>query len=176
MQSTFEHVNVGANYTFEVNRALHRLDIIAPNRPEYGSWPAEGTETALERVATMATPGVGDSQRSRADRFEALVRPHYDMLHRTAFYWTRSSEDAEDLVQELCVRAFPKLRELETLDRPLGWLIRVMYRLFVDLTRRPTPRPHPGDRPGAGHVAATTPARRESTAHSDERGQVLFRA
>jgi RNA polymerase sigma-70 factor (ECF subfamily) len=69
-------------------------------------------------------------------RFERLVRPHYDVLYRTAWRWTRSVTDAEDLVQETCVRAFPRLAEIERLDRPRSWLLRVMYRLFVDLTRR----------------------------------------
>ena len=69
-------------------------------------------------------------------RFERLIRPHYDVLYRTAWRWTRSVEDAEDLVQEVCARAWPRLEELERLERPGSWLIRVMYRIFVDLTRR----------------------------------------
>ena len=69
-------------------------------------------------------------------RFEALIGPHYEVLYRTAYRWTRSVEDAEDLVQEVCTRAYPRLHELERLDRPRSWLIRVMYRMFVDLTRR----------------------------------------
>lgn len=69
-------------------------------------------------------------------RFELLIRPHYDALYRIAWRWTRSVEDAEDLVQEVCTRAWPRLEELERLERPKSWLIRVMYRLFVDLTRR----------------------------------------
>lgn len=69
-------------------------------------------------------------------RFELLIRPHYDALYRTAWRWTRSVEDAEDLVQEVCTRAWPRLDELERLERPKSWLLRVMYRLFVDLTRR----------------------------------------
>jgi RNA polymerase sigma-70 factor (ECF subfamily) len=49
---------------------------------------------------------------------------------------TRSVQDAEDLVQEVCVRAFPRLAELEELEQPRLWLMRVMYRLFIDLSRR----------------------------------------
>lgn len=84
----------------------------------------------------MTKLGVVRGRRNRADRFEALVRPHYRMLYRTAYRWTRSVEEAEDLVQETCVRAYPRLEELEGLDRPAAWLTRVMYRLFVDSTRR----------------------------------------
>ncbi len=74
--------------------------------------------------------------KSAAERFEALVQPHYEVLYRTAYRLTRSTHDAEDLAQEVCVRAYPRLEEIERLDRPRGWLLRVMYRVFVDSVRR----------------------------------------
>jgi RNA polymerase sigma-70 factor (ECF subfamily) len=49
---------------------------------------------------------------------------------------TRSVPDAEDLAQEVCVRAFPRLDELQQLDDPRAWLLCVMRRLFIDQTRR----------------------------------------
>jgi RNA polymerase sigma-70 factor (ECF subfamily) len=77
------------------------------------------------------------SRRASAEaRFEALVRPHYDALYRTAWRWTRSVEDAQDLVQETVTRAYPRLAELEALEQPRYWLARVMYRLFIDGVRR----------------------------------------
>jgi len=72
---------------------------------------------------------------STAERFEALIHPHFDALHRSAYRLTGNVHDAEDLVQEVCVRAYPKLSELERLDRPRSWLLRVLYRIFVDITR-----------------------------------------
>ena len=84
----------------------------------------------------MRKPGGDRGQAGDTSRFAALVEPHYDALYRAAWYWTRSVEDAEDLVQEVCVRAYPRMAELERLDRPRSWLLQVMYRLFVDLTRR----------------------------------------
>jgi|SRR5690606_17971069 len=74
--------------------------------------------------------------KAAAQRFETLVHAHYDALYRVAFRFTRSTHDAEDLVQEVCVRAFPRLAELERLEQPRGWLMRVLYRLFIDLSRR----------------------------------------
>jgi RNA polymerase sigma factor (sigma-70 family) len=58
-------------------------------------------------------------------RFAALVQPHYDLMYRIAYRFTRSVHDAEDLAQEVCVRAYPR-----------AWLLRVLYRLFVDSARR----------------------------------------
>lgn len=74
--------------------------------------------------------------RSAAQRFEALVRPHYDTLYRVAYRLTRTVHDAEDLVQEACVRAYPHLEKLAGLEDPRGWLLNVMRHLFIDLTRR----------------------------------------
>jgi len=77
-----------------------------------------------------------DGGRSRASRFEALISEHYDVLFRVAYRMTRSTVDAEDLVQEVCVRAFPKIDELEKLEDPRGWMMLVMRRLFIDQVRR----------------------------------------
>jgi RNA polymerase sigma factor (sigma-70 family) len=74
--------------------------------------------------------------KSAAQRFEAMLKPHYAALYRTAWRWTRSPHDAEDLVQELCLRAFPRIEEIEQLESPRGWLMCVLYRLYVDLARR----------------------------------------
>jgi RNA polymerase sigma factor (sigma-70 family) len=73
---------------------------------------------------------------SAVERFEMLVQPHYEVLYRTAYRLTRSKHDAEDLAQEVCVRAYPRLEELEGLEQPRGWLLKVMYRLFIDWSRR----------------------------------------
>jgi len=75
-----------------------------------------------------------DTQSS--ERFEGVVRPHFDALYRAAMRLTRSRADAEDLVQEVCLRAFAALDRLESLEYPRGWLLRVQYRIFVDGARR----------------------------------------
>jgi RNA polymerase sigma-70 factor (ECF subfamily) len=69
-------------------------------------------------------------------RFATIVQPHYETMYRVAYRLTRSPHDAEDLAQEVCVRAFARLDELELLEQPRGWLLRVLFRLFVDSTRR----------------------------------------
>lgn len=73
---------------------------------------------------------------SAVERFEMLVQPHYEVLYRTAYRLTRSKHDAEDLAQEVCVRAYPRLAELASLEQPRSWLLRVMYRVFIDWSRR----------------------------------------
>jgi len=74
--------------------------------------------------------------RAAAARFEALIEPHYGALYRAAYRLTRSVHDAEDLVQEVCLRAFARLDELQAFERPRAWLLCVLQRLFIDQTRR----------------------------------------
>ena len=84
----------------------------------------------------MGKPTVPPGGESEQERFAALIQLHYQVLYRAAYRLTRSEVDAEDLVQEVCVRAYPRLVEVERLEHPRGWLLRVLYRLFVDLRRR----------------------------------------
>lgn len=70
------------------------------------------------------------------NRFEQLVRPHYEMLYRVAYRFTGSEHDAEDLVQEVCIRAYRQQEEIEKLDNVRTWLLCVLRRLFIDQTRR----------------------------------------
>src|SRR5690606_10951604 len=81
-------------------------------------------------------------RRSRSDMrdssrrlFATLVAPHFDALYRTAIRLTRNAEDAEDMVQEACLRAYAQLGSLERAERPVAWLQRVQYRIFVDGVR-----------------------------------------
>lgn len=71
-----------------------------------------------------------------AAEFDHLLREHVPALYRAAYRWTGAVDRAEDLVQELLVRLYPKLDELRGLDRIRPWALRVMYRIFVDQVRR----------------------------------------
>lgn len=84
----------------------------------------------------MARLTVIPGGRSTVERFEALIGRHYQLLYRTAYRFTRSVHDAEDLVQEVCARAYARLDEVEQLDQPHSWLLCVMRRIFIDQLRR----------------------------------------
>lgn len=49
---------------------------------------------------------------------------------------TLSTFDAEDLVQEVCIKAFEGIDELERIEFPRAWLLKVMYNKFIDDKRR----------------------------------------
>lgn len=71
-----------------------------------------------------------------ARRFHRLIEPHLDALFRAAFRLAGNSADAEDLVQDTCIRAFQRLAELHQSSSAKGWLLSVLYNRFVDSVRR----------------------------------------
>ncbi|WP_237059227.1 RNA polymerase sigma factor [Microbulbifer sediminum] len=73
---------------------------------------------------------------SREDRFVSLVSPHLRRMYRMAYRWTMNAHEAEDLVQDVLVRLVPRVAELEAVERLGPWLVRVLYRRYVDLYRR----------------------------------------
>lgn len=78
----------------------------------------------------------GHRQQDRQPAFERMVRPYLDRLYRLAWRLTGHKAEAEDLFQELLIKAYGKLDELARIDEPGSWLSRVMYNLFIDERRR----------------------------------------
>ena len=77
---------------------------------------------------TTASP----SPHAGGDGFEDLVAPHLERLYRLAYRLTGHRHDAEDLVQDLLVRLYPRRDQLAALDEPRTWLARSLYNLHVD--------------------------------------------
>jgi RNA polymerase sigma factor (sigma-70 family) len=99
-------------------------------RPQCSCWSLIKRMGWLNRMR-MSGAGTGD-----AAEFERLLRPHVPALYRSAYRWTGAVDRAEDLVQQLLLRLFPRLVELRALEQVRPWALRVMYRIFVDELRR----------------------------------------
>ncbi len=86
-------------------------------------------------VLLMSPPGSATDQQSK---FEEHVVPQLDILYRTARSLTRSSSDAEDLVQETLLRAF---RAIDRFDGryPRAWLLTIMRNANINRARKKTP-------------------------------------
>ena len=65
---------------------------------------------------------------------------HLDRLYRAALGMTGSPADAEDLVQDVCVKVLAKPR-LVTNDDDLGYLLRVLRNTFISSRRAAARRP-----------------------------------
>lgn len=74
--------------------------------------------------------------------FERLLRPHLEHLYKLAYRFTGSVDRAEDLIQDLLLRLYPRAAELAHVQQLRPWLVRVMYRLFIDQVRREARAPY----------------------------------
>lgn len=72
------------------------------------------------------------------ERFERWVLPEVEVLMRVARSMTRSTHDAEDLVQDTMVRAF---RSIDRFDgrHPRAWLLTIMRNAEINRHRRQRP-------------------------------------
>ena len=86
---------------------------------------------------------------------------HLDRLYRAAIGMTGSPADAEDLVQDVCVKVLAKPR-LVTGDDDLGYLLRVLRNTFISsrrtVARRPATATAPRTSSAARPTAAPTPS------------------
>lgn len=64
-----------------------------------------------------------------------------DALFRAAWRLTGRADEAEDLVQELLVRLYPKTQQMQQVELLGAWLKKALYRQFIDLERKKTRRP-----------------------------------
>lgn len=78
---------------------------------------------------------------AQQELFAQLLRPHFDYLYRLAYRFVGNNEGAEDLVQDLVLKLYPKYTELCQVQQLRPWLARVMYRLFVDQRRHDSRSP-----------------------------------
>lgn len=89
-----------------------------------------------------------DKHTKQAETFRRIVAPHMNTLYRVARRLTGSSYDAEDLVQELLVKLYPKTDEMQKIELLSPWLKKALYRLFIDEKRKQARRPQGlSDRP-----------------------------
>jgi RNA polymerase sigma-70 factor (ECF subfamily) len=83
-------------------------------------------------------PPVSPFRRTRPPEliFEELLRPQAEYLYRLAWRFTGSVADAEDLVQDVLLKLYPRTQELLEIERLRPWLARVLYRQYVDSVRQ----------------------------------------
>ncbi len=83
----------------------------------------------------MAVIKLWPSKPSEHEQFEQLLQPHLQQLYRLAYRFTGQRADAEDLVQDVVVKLYPRMQEMQKVEKLSPWLARVLYRHFVDRLR-----------------------------------------
>ncbi|TMH61037.1 MAG: sigma-70 family RNA polymerase sigma factor [Betaproteobacteria bacterium] len=71
-------------------------------------------------------------------RFEELVLPHLNAAYNLARWLTRDVNDAEDIVQEACMRAMKYVGSL-TGDDARAWFLTIVRHAFYDWCKRNRP-------------------------------------
>jgi RNA polymerase sigma-70 factor, ECF subfamily len=72
----------------------------------------------------------------RQTRFDALVLPHLDRLLAFAMRRTAVRADAEDAVQDACVRAWLAFDELRDAARARAWIYRILRGVLAEAGER----------------------------------------
>ena len=75
-------------------------------------------------------------------RFERLARAQMSDLYKLAKYLTRSREDAEDLVQETCLRALKHFDRFQPGTNFRAWTQRILKNAFVNHYHKKKVRRH----------------------------------
>lgn len=84
-----------------------------------------------------------DETASQVDQpdFEREVLEHLDALYRTALRMTRNPQDAEDLVQEACLRAFRFRDRFQPGTNIRAWLFKILTNTFINTYRKAAVEP-----------------------------------
>src|SRR5512142_893962 len=104
-------------------------------RPSVSMTPRAGNNPA--GAAVSLAPG----RRSRLSdhaRFEALVMPHLNAGYNLARWLARDAHDAEDVVQDACVRARKYIGSLNKADAR-AWFLTIVRHAFYDWCERNRP-------------------------------------
>lgn len=73
--------------------------------------------------------------------FDRLVADEMDALHRTAFRLCREHREAEDLTQEVFLKAWKSIHDLVQQENARPWLFRVLRNAWIDRLRKRSRRP-----------------------------------
>lgn len=119
---------------------------------------------ALRSTSLAMIPIKRRKDGTQGPSFEAALKPHLRPLYRVAYRLTGRREDAEDLVQDLLAKVYARRDELLEVNNLRPWLMRVMYRLFIDGARQRSRSPL--------HLVATSPIGPDQDTPADPLGQL----
>ena len=66
-------------------------------------------------------------------------------MYRMAYRWSRSEHDAEDIVQDVLLRLADRVEEMQGIEQLRPWLLKCVYRRFVDAYRSQSSSPISND-------------------------------
>jgi len=85
---------------------------------------------------SLASPSSTTDGASRLDPFEVELLGHLDTLYAVSCRMTRSTTEAEDLVQDTVVKAMRARDQFEQGTNLKAWLLRILTNTFINRYRR----------------------------------------
>jgi RNA polymerase sigma-70 factor (ECF subfamily) len=76
------------------------------------------------------------SELEQTREFDETALVHLDALYRLALRLSHNRAEAEDLVQETCLRAFRNFHRFNPGTNCRAWLLKILRNLFLNRTRR----------------------------------------
>ena len=73
---------------------------------------------------------------SNSNDFEVLALEHMDALYRSALRMTGNPADAEDIVQDVYLRAFRFQRQFQPGTNIRAWLFKILRNTYINRYRR----------------------------------------
>jgi RNA polymerase sigma-70 factor (ECF subfamily) len=135
----------------------------------------------LDLTMPLSTPSVnhaleadGDEALVRCARsgdftaFERLFERHRTLVYRYAYQMTSRRDEAEDMTQEVFVRAYQNLHRYRDEAKFTTWLLRIATNLSTDRLRMMQRRRHLEQQEAAGALAWMTVGEQEDPVHNLE--------
>lgn len=69
-------------------------------------------------------------------KFEDQIKPLLDALYRTALRMSKNTADAEDLVQDTCLKAYRYFDRFEDGSNLRAWVFKILTNLFINRYRK----------------------------------------
>ncbi len=106
--------------------------------PEYGYYKDAGNKNARPGVTYIDLSSRSFrfvDAKNRHSCFENAVLPHIDAAFNLARWLTRNTSDAEDLVQEACLKAMTAIHSLRNQDGK-SWLLAIVRNTYYSRVRK----------------------------------------
>ena len=84
-------------------------------------------------------------RQDRSREFEAVALVHLDALYRSALRLTQNRAEAEDVVQDTCLRAFRSFHRFNPGTNCRAWLFTILRNAFLNRVRGAGREVHEGD-------------------------------
>jgi RNA polymerase sigma-70 factor (ECF subfamily) len=88
-----------------------------------------GTEETDEHIAAQVQGG-------NTEAFGALVDRYLEKMRRYGRKFLVASDDVEDLVQEIFIKAYQNIKSFDTTLRFSPWIYRIAHNVYIDFLRK----------------------------------------